>query len=190
MISVNFKVDIDGARQSLGLLEKEVNKGAARAIDRVATTVRKEGSDEIRTRLKLTASTVKERINIVRPYGGQRLVRDVVASGSPIPLRDYNARQTRAGASYQVSVSKGRRVYRNKYGVGFIIPKFGGNVFARVGPNPPGKAAAPIRKVYGPSIPQYFVTRFVRERMQRVAAERWPIEFNREMAYRASKATI
>jgi hypothetical protein len=190
MIRVNFKADIDRARNSLGLLQTEVTKGAARALDRVATTVRKEGSDEIRTRLKLSASAVKERINVVRPYGGQRLIRDVVASGLPIPLRDYSARQTRAGASYQVSTAKGRRVYRNKYGAGFIIPKLGGNVFVRVGPNPPGKAVAPIRKVYGPSIPQYFVTRFVRERMQRVGAERWPIEFNREMAYRASKATI
>lgn len=181
-------MDIDAARQSLGLLQSDVNKGAARALDRVATTVRKDAANEIKNRLKLGASAIKAKLDVTRPYGGQRLIRDIVASGKPIPLRDYSARSTQRGATYQVSVSKGRRVYRNKFGAGFMIPRLGNNVFVRVGPNPKGKKSAPIRKVYGPSIPQYFVTRFVRERMLATSADRWGIEFNREMQYRISQA--
>lgn len=188
MIAFNVKVDIDRARRSLNLLKKEVDKGAIRAMERVATTVRKEASTDIRSRLAIKAAIAKDQIKTTRPYGTQRLVRDIVASGKPIPLRDYGARTTRRGVTYKVSKQAGRKVYRAKGNAAFIIDNKGAHVFVRTEPDPPGPRKGRIRKVFGPSVPQYFVTRFIRDRMTRVVQTRWPIEFAREMNFRRLRA--
>jgi len=120
---------------------------------------------------------------------GRALIFDIVASGKPLPLREYGARMTKRGATFQVKKGTARRVYQRQGQPGFILPRFGSNVFVRTSPEPPGPPKAKIAKVYGPSIPQYFVTRFVRERMERIARERWPIEFEREVRFRVQRAT-
>lgn len=191
MIGINVQFDIERARRELSALGKEVNKGAARSLDRVATTVRKVADQEIRKRLALKSATVKDNIKKVRPYGQASLIRDVVASGGPIPLKGYSARQTRSGVTYKIGQGKPRKVYIRSKRKGFINPGWGGgNVFVAVGPNPPGPRNAPIKKVYGPGIAQAFVAGRTKKIMLATANERWPIEFNREMAYRKGKAGL
>lgn len=186
MIKVNVKLDIEQARASLTGLRKEVNKAAIRALERVATTARKEADQEIRERLKLSSAAVKNALKITK-YRNV-LVVDIDATGKPIALREYSARETRQGVTFQVSKSKPRRVYRRQGRTAFLIDKYGRHVYVRVTPDPPGKPKAKIQKVYGPSIPQYFVTKLVTGRMERVAIARWPIEFDRELAYRVARA--
>lgn len=186
MLRLNVRLDIQQARQSLAGLEREVNKAAARALKRVATTARKEADQEIRQRLNLKSATVKAALNIEQV--GRALVYDIIASGKPIALKDYGARMTRKGATFQVGKGHPRRVYKRLGRTGFIVPMLGGHVFVRTTADPPGPQKAKIQKAYGPSIPQYFVSRFVRERMLRIARERWPIEFKRELAYRVARA--
>jgi len=190
MIKLDVKLDIARARASMRGLESEVNKGAARALDRVATTVTKEATDEIRKRLNLKAGDIKAAIRKVRPYGNQSLIRDVEARGNPLPLREYAARMTRRGATYQVKRGAPRKVYRRNMRTGFIIERFGRHVFVRTGPNPPGPEDAPIKKVFGPGITHYFQMRATRQRMLETAEKRWPIEFEREMRYRRMKAGL
>lgn len=189
MIKFKVKMDIDAARRSLRGLEKEVNKGAARALERVATTVRKEADQAIRERINLRFGAVKKALRIIRPYGPQRLIRDIKADGKPIALLEFGARQTqRRGVTYAV-VKGQRKTFVSKQGrKGFISPKLGGHVFVATAKNPPGPKNAPIRKVFGPSIPQSFMTKRLRDRMRRTAAQRWPIEFVREMRFRRSRA--
>lgn len=186
MLKFRCSLDIAQARRSFAGMGREVNKAAATALRRTATTVRKEADQEIRKRLNLKSGTVKQALVIQMVPG--RLIVEIVASGKPVPLKDYGARQTRKGATFQVAKGKGRRVYQRQGRTGFIVPRFGSHVYVRVTPDPPGAARAKIEKVYGPSIPQYFVTRFIRERMLRVARERWPIEFAREISYRQRRA--
>ena len=191
MMKINVKLDIDRLRRELRSIEKEVNKGAARAMDRVATTVRKEADQEIRTRLSLKSGTVKGSIRVVRPYGQQRLVRDVEAAGGPIPLKDYSATRTKKGVTYRIGKGKPRKLYIRNNRKGFINPSWGGgHVFVATGGNPPGPANSPIKKVYGPGIAQGFVAKRTTTRMHRVAAQRWPIEFDREMNFRRQKAGL
>lgn len=188
MIKFNARVDIAQARRSLDLIKTEVDKAAARALERVGVTTRKEASDAIRQRLAIKAGTAKEQIKVTRPYGSKRLVRDIVASGKPIAIRDYGARRTKRGVTFKVTKGSKRKIYVAKGNKGFISDRFGGHVFARTEADPPGPRKGRIRKVFGPSLPQYFVTRFVRERMERVAATRWPIEFAREINFRRQRA--
>jgi hypothetical protein len=186
VLKVSVKLDIERARRELKGLEKQVNMAAARALSRVATTVRKEADQKIRTRLSLSSATVKQALAIRKH--GKRLMVDIEASGRPISLREYKATETRKGVTYRVAKAGSRKLYRRGGRPAFMIDKYGRHVFVRTGPNPPGPADAPISKVYGPSIPQYFVTRFIRERMKAIAVERWPIEFKRELQYRVNKS--
>lgn len=167
-------------------LEREVNKAAGAAMQRTAVTVRKEADQGIRKGLNLKSSAVKANLRIGRPFGNARLVRDVEASGKPIPLIQYGARETKKGVSFAVARGRGnRKVYQRQGRKGFIgTGKLPGRVFVATAANPPGPRNAPIKQVYGPSIPQYFVVRALQRRMTTVAGERWPIEFKRELEFR------
>lgn len=170
-----------------GLTEQQtklVPKAAAIALGRVATTVRKVGSTGIRERLAISAAVAKKAMVIKRigPGANPGLVLLIQASGKPIPLREFQARQGARGVTYRVSKSGGRRTRLNKYGNAFILQSKGGHVFIRVSPDPPGKPKAKIVQAYGPSIPQYFATRVIRQLMTSSARQRWPIEFQRAWA--------
>lgn len=178
MLSFNVKADLREVQKYLNDLQKKyVPQAAGTALRRVATTVRKIAQQRIRDRLAISAAVARGDLQIERgPIG--RLTVWVTASGKPIPLRDYQARQTRKGATYRVSKANGRKTYQRQQRLGFIVRSKGGHVFVRTGDDPPGKAKAPIQKVYGPSLPQYFVTKLVVQAMQNTARERWQIEFS------------
>src|SRR5688572_2340900 len=109
MLKLDVKVDLHRLRREMQGFEKDVNKAAAVALNRVATTVRKEANQDIRKSLNLSASVVRANLNVVRPYGNRLIIRDVVASGDPVPLRDYQARMTRKGATFKVKKGAGRK---------------------------------------------------------------------------------
>jgi hypothetical protein len=159
---------------------KQVDKAASIALRRVATTVRAVASRGIREKLAISAAVAKKAITIRRD--GKKLTMFIEASGAPIPIRDYGAKLGKKGVTYRVSKGDKRKLYENKYGKGFVIEKFGGHVFIRVEPEPKGlkrlfRKRAKIVKAYGPSVPQFFVTRIIRQLLLAKARERWPIEF-------------
>jgi hypothetical protein len=186
MMKFSVKLDIERARREIKAEIKEINKGAARAIQRVGVTARKVADQEIRERVTLKSSIVKNAIKLVVPYGQRSLIRDIVATGSPIPLRDYAATRTRAGAKFAVVRGK-RKLYRRQGRTGFIVDRIGGHVFVRTTEDPPGPAKAKIAKVFGPSVTQRFRTRKVMDAITKTVKQRWPIEFDREMKFRAGK---
>jgi len=183
-LDINFPLQellrqVDAVRRQL------VPRAAKIALARVGVTVRKQASISIREKLTIKAAVAKDAIKIRTEQGGLVLV--VTASGKPIALKQYQARATKRGVSYKISKARGRRIYSNKYGKSFVIAKFGNNVFIRTSSDPPGPQKAKITKVFGPSVPQYFVTRFVREKLERVAKERFPIEFQRALTGLSSR---
>jgi hypothetical protein len=185
---LNVQLDIEAARRDFRQLGNEVNKAAGRTLQRVAVTTRLEANRLIRDRLSLKSGTVRNALSIRRPFGNKTLIRDVVATGKPIPLKEYNAKATRRGVTFRIGKGKRRQVYSRLARKGFINPKFGnGHVFVRITPDPPGKERARIKKVFGPSITQGFVAKRTRERMLTVARLRWSAEFARELRFRAER---
>ena len=183
MLNVSVKTDIDRVmNQVTKEMRTRVHRAAASAINKTATAARKVGSQKIRERFALSAAMTKESIQI-RRAGSTHLVALIEASGKPIPLREYTARETRRGVTYRVSKVRGRRLYLRKGEPAFIIGRFGGHVFVRTEPEPPGPKKAHIAKVYGPSLPQVFVTRIVREAMHSSIREVWPKRFAEELNY-------
>jgi hypothetical protein len=170
------KVDLTQVRRYSGEVQKKyVPAAAGIALKRVGNTARKEAAVTIRERLAIKASVAKGALTMKR-VGSTRVL--IIASGDPIPLRDYGARMTRRGATFRVARAGKRKVYRRQGRAGFILPSKGGHVFARIEADPPGPQKARIAVAYGPSIPQYFVTKVVINVMERVARERWPVEFS------------
>jgi hypothetical protein len=175
---MRYGVEVDLAqvkRYSSDVQKKYVPAAAGIALKRVGTSARNEAAVTIRERLAVKSSVAKGALKIVRTGNGMVLL--ITATGKPIPLRDYQARQTRQGATFRVARIGKRKVYRREGRLGFILPSKGGHVFARIEDDPPGPKKGRIRVAYGPSIPQYFVTKIVIGAMEQVARARWPVEF-------------
>jgi hypothetical protein len=180
-----IKVDTKPARDYLQkLTRRELPRVVGRSLDRTAASGKTFLSRRLRERLALKKGVVdkaisKRRSSEISSITALNLDRawfEVRASGDPIPLRDYNARATRRGVTYQVSRGAGRKTYRAKGNLAFIVERFGGHVFVRTGPNPPGPRSAPIRKVFGPSLPQAFRTKKERDALIAHCREVWARE--------------
>lgn len=157
--------------------KKYIPAAAGIALKRVGNTVRNAGALKIRERLAIKAAVAKGAIK-VRRIGSDSFTLLIEASGKPIPLRDFGATQTKKGAKFRVSRAGARKLYKRKGRAGFILQRKGAHVFVRTEDDPPGPKKGRVKKVYGPSVPQYFVTKLVMEAMKQTAQERWPIEFS------------
>lgn len=148
-----------------------------RALNKTATTVRTTATREIRTeRPGLKAKTIRGQMRIQRALKG-RPESAVIASGRPIPIRDYAARKTKAGVTVQVGPG-GRKLIRHAGNKGFVVDKVGGHVFARE-----GSKRLPIKKLYGPSIPSTFLKDKVVGAMRRVSDETLPKRLREELNF-------
>ena len=163
-------------RYSTEVQKKYVPVAAGIALKRLGNTVRNVAAVKIRERLAIRSAVAKGALK-VRRVGSQRLAIEIVASGSPIPLRDYGASRAKKGVTFRVSRLGKRKRYMRQGRAGFIIERKGGHVFVRTEDDPPGPQKGRIKKVYGPSVPQYFVTKLIIQAMEQSARTRWPIEF-------------
>lgn len=164
--------DTSGARRYLEQLDKrDLPKVIGRSLTRTAASGKSFLSKNLRQRINLKKSDIDQAIATRRSNEIGSLTAlafgrawfEVRVSGKPIPLKAFAARQTRKGVTFKVSRIGNRRVYVRQGQPGFIVNSLGGHVFVRKGPEPPGPPKAPIHKVYGPSLPQYFSTRRVRD---------------------------
>lgn len=197
-------LDVKPARDYLDRLTKrQLPRVIGRSLTRTAASGKTFLSRRLRERLALKKAVVDkaittrqsteiQNITALGTTSGTRAVSfrawfEIRASGDPIPLRDYSARATRRGVTYQVSRSGGRRTYRAKGNLAFLIQRFGGHVFARVGPDPKGPLKAPIRKIFGPSLPQAFRTKRERNALIAHCEQFWGTEVIRNARFALSR---
>lgn len=197
MISV--KPDIDQAVAWLKNLERnEIPKVVGRTLNRVGSSARSQSSRALRKRINLKKAVIDQAITLrrgSRNIGSLAAIRNGEAwfelqwSGRPFPLRDFDAREVSRGVSFKVGKASRRHIYIREGRKGFIVKSRGGHVFVRVGPNPPGKKGAPIEKVWGPSIPQFAVTkREMRDIIEHVN-QYWATELERNVRFAISRRT-
>ena len=187
-----LSLDIKPARDYLNQLSKrELPRVIGRSLDRTAASGKTFLSRSLRERLALKKAVVDRAISKRRSGEIQNITAldlgrawfEIRTSGDPIPLRDYGARATKRGVTYQVSRKAGRRSYRAKGNLAFIVNRFGGHVFVRTGPNPPGPRGAPITKVFGPSLPQAFRTKRERNALIAHCEQVWATEVIRNARF-------
>lgn len=171
MITLSVKGTVDAIVKELNRLQREVvPKATARALNRTITTVNNEAARAISKRTGMGVRSIKEKLRIYKA-GPHKLVAEIVAPKHAPNLIRYGARRTKKGVS--AKAWNQRKVYKHTF-----IANDGRTVFARV-----GKARLPIKPIYGPSLPRTFVKQAIREVMEKVGAERFPIEFTRELRF-------
>ena len=159
---------------------RALNKTVDSVVVAAARAVRDAGYN-----LKIAAikKTIKKR------YANQGNLRaSVVASGRPIPLLQYGARQTGKGVT--VNVLKGRRLIAGAFIA--TMPSGHQGVYVRdpggkhVKVNRSGKVSwhqLPIRELFGPSIPDGMANKAVQDSLQQLIADRFPKLLERESNY-------
>lgn len=188
-LSLQQNIDKIAKQVDRQILSK-VNAVTARSLNRVATTVRKEASKEIRAKYNLKAGDVTQALYIFRAKAG-RLFAMVTARGEPISLRKFGGRVKRVNTSHgrrkavtvKILRKGGRKTYKGafapKSGVGAIKA---GTVFIRT-----GNARLPIKKVNVKRLPKMFMEDQIQRASKKVIAPRFTQEFERQMQYEILK---
>jgi len=193
---IRVKPDMSRAREYLSRLEKrDLPRVVGRSLDRTGKSVRSLFSKRIRDRITLKKNVVDAAIKVARSGEIQNLTAlnfgrawvELRVSGKPIPLRDFQARATKRGVTFRVSRKAGRKRYEALGQPGFIVASIGGHVFVRKGPEPPGKPTIGIRKVYGPSLPQFLESKRERVELINHAADFWAREIERNARFVLTK---
>ena len=127
-----------GLASATNNLPQQVNIALGQASNKVKSAVAKEIGKELNTPQK----NIKKQIT--RKTDRTRLTATVSTKASGrIPLRDFQAKQTKAGVSAKVSKRRGKKTYTGNV---FIIDKFGKHVFTR-GRDPKNRKISKMRGV-------------------------------------------
>lgn len=195
-MKVEIVPDISRARVYLRRLDRvEIPRVIGRSLNRTLSSTQSRASRLLRERINLQKAVIdkaiaKRRSNEIGSITALQLGRawfELRFSGKPFPLRDFQARQTRRGVTFKVGRSGGRSTYERQGQKGFIVNRLGAHVFVRTGPEPPGPARAGIKKVYGPSIPQFVSTQRIRKPIIKHAIDTWAVEVERNAKYALSR---
>lgn len=188
MIKIDVRADISKALAKLTTISNEVrDKAVVRALNKTATQVKTQAAREIRdVGYNLKIGKIKQSIDI-RRASKSTLVAVVKASGRPIGLINYAARQTKSGVSVQVK--GGRKVINGAFIA--TMPSGHKGVFVRLGDahkkvTRRGKvrwSGLPIKELFGPSIPVAFLNKTVQSALQLAAREKFPRILQQEIAY-------
>jgi hypothetical protein len=178
-----IKVDVRGSMDRIiadvGNKKREVRSVAVpRALNKMIDQVKTGAARSIRDAgYKLKVSDIKKGLKISRAVAGNLTAR-VTASGNPIPLSAYGARQTAKGVS--VDVLHGRKVITHAFIA--TMPSGHKGVFVRVGAQHKKTtkgsrtvwSGLPIKELFGPSVPDGMANAAVQETLQRLVLEKFP----------------
>lgn len=191
---ITVKADIRVAEEYLRQFAspgRELARVIGRTLNRTGAKAKTLTSRNLRQRINLRKSVIDQSISVRRSNEIQNMSALTLGrawfelrwGGKPVPLRDYAANETTRGVSFKVSKRGRRKVYVRQGRKGFMIEKLGNHVFVRVGPDPPGPKKAPIKKVFGPSVPQFAVTARERTAIIREVQEFWAVELQRNARF-------
>ena len=155
------------------LTDSQFNLGVARAINFVAAKAKTKASRDIREIYKIRAKDISKAIT-VKKASRQTLTGFIVATGNPLPLIAFGARQTKTGVS--VNIMGTRKVVKRA----FIATLKSGHrgVFARGQYGDAkfifGKARLPITELTTVSVPRSFMTDKVLKAMESQISQDFP----------------
>jgi hypothetical protein len=160
------------------LADKYVNQATVRALNKTATTVRAEAARKIGREYNIKIGAAKSQMWISRANRG-RVMASITVSGRPIPLVEFDARQTRRGVT--VKVKGTRKVVAGA----FIATMKTGHrgVYVRS----TGKRL-PIRQLFSLSLPVAFSQKQIMDALLQAASARFAETLRQEVRYAQLKA--
>jgi hypothetical protein len=177
MIDLKVKFDDRQLMASLDSLVANQTKAVVRALNKTAEQARTAASQEVRAAgYNIKASAIKRSFSIKRATANT-LVVTLRATGAPIAVINYSARQTSSGVS--VNVKTGRKILRHA----FIATMKNGHraVFERSGGK--GSKRLPIKELFGPSIPTALGNDVVEKAIMKKIREKFPQILAHELAF-------
>lgn len=172
-MEINIKANVDDALRENSANKRRVVQAAVRSLNRTADQVRGAGVKAMAEELNLKQKTVRDKMRVVRAKR-ETLLAIVIATGKPIGMINFRARQTAAGVT--AMLFKKRKLYKGA----FISTMPGGHVgvFRRR-----SKKRLPIREMWGPSIPATMAQKHIYSALEKVVDVRWPINFAADLKY-------
>lgn len=183
-MKLQVTTNIQDVVRELDAAKVEMRPALVRALNRTADRIKVRAAREVRAAgYKLKAADVKNAIRISRASSG-RLRADTIASGRPIDLVKYGARQVGDGVS--VDVMQGRKVVAHAFIAN--LPNGGRQVLVR---DPGAKhkkvagrwVALPIRKLWGPGIPDAVANVAVQRAIEDLIDDTFPRTLAHESAW-------
>lgn len=154
-------------------VEKDVRKQLKTAVNKAGRSMESQMARMVRQEINVASKAVKR--VITRPLLAtetQLSTEIVVAKGKRLSLKEFGARQTKAGVSYRISKKGGKKTIKG----GFIVESLGGHVYVRDGDKVEmsrgrykGRKRQKIFKRFGPSLWGYFANRKVMLDVQKKA---------------------
>jgi hypothetical protein len=178
-----IQISVRGSMDKI-IADLEQNKRAVlgvatpRALNKMADQVKVGAAREVRAAgYKLKVGDIKKGLKIARATAGS-LTATVTASGRPIPLIGYGARQIAKGVS--VDVLNGRKVISHAFVV--TMPNGHKGVFVRPGKqhkkvSKNGKllwSGLSVKELFGPSVPDGLANAAVQAMLQRLVENKFP----------------
>ena len=192
MATTGFNIDVRGDMNAIiadmSRMKADVaDKATVRALNKTAAQVKTNAARQIRdVGYQLKVGTIKRALKINKANAG-KLTATVVASGRPIPLMQYGARQTAKGVS--VSVLNGRKVIQQAFIA--TMPSGHTGVFIRTGKTHKkvvknGRvqwSGLPIKELFGPSVPNGLANESVQQALQQLVEEKFPQILRQQIDY-------
>lgn len=192
-LTVNVRTNASSiALELLASAQDMRNTALVRSLNKMGSQVVTAGSREIRKAgYSLKASDIKKALKLTRATQSS-LAATVTASGRPIPLIKYGARQTARGVS--VSVLNGRKVIPGAFIATMPTGHTGVFVLQPGGKHKKVKKAGksswhqlPIRELFGPAIPDAMANAGVRDAIESLVADKFPGILEHEHAWLAKR---
>lgn len=199
-IRIDVKAEVEAAQKNLDDLQKrQVRRAAARALNRTASQVKTRAVRDIAKITGLTQKDVRPSFSVWKAHKNA-LVANVRARGRAIPLERFKARPTQGGVAYRLFGDRHfiTSAFIRKDGKPGIWKRIPNRTFGAA-PSANGRfrrtvtyhgglvPRLPIRRLYGPSVPAMMLTASVEKALENHAAERWAINFPRELQFYLNK---
>jgi len=189
--SINIDSNIDQVLRFIAAEPQVIKKAVARTLNRLATQARTQFVREIRGVYNVRAADVRKAIGIKQRATSAEPTSVLEASGRPVSLAHFGARQTRTGVSFKVLKRGARKRMRSA----FILQRGGGPVVFARGRYSGGRLVyaakaprLPIQKLFGPAIPSMFSNREVNRVMTRFVANNFGPRFTHELLFARGQA--
>lgn len=192
-ITVNVRHNASAVAAEFMSAAREMRDTAlVRALNKTADQVKVQAAREVQAAgYTLKIGTIKAAIKVRRASQGSLNAR-VVASGRPIPLIQYKARQTAKGVT--VDVQKGRKLIAGAFiatmrgGHRGVFVREAGGKHRKVNKTRGGWHQLPIRELFGPSVPDGLANKAVQDALQQLIADKFPTILTQEHTWLARKA--
>lgn len=170
------KKNIQDVENRLGFFYKQAPNAISRALNRAATNVNSNIKKEVRNEYNIKAGDINETLSVTKA-SKMSLVAQVKSSGALIPLDKFKVSPKTVNPKRKGQIKIGVKKDGLKTVMGAFVADINGKkVFQRE-----SKSRLPIKKLFGPSVPQMLGNEEIRVEIERQGQETFENRLDHEI---------